>query len=136
MRYWINTISRNHVQAGAAGGFTEADHGRETRLKRLAKGDAIVFYSPRTDIKAGERVQRFTGIARIVDDELWRESEQSPWRRRAEFAPAAEAPVAPLIEDLEFIRNKKSWGVVFRRGFFEIGENDFRTIAMAMNANV
>ena len=136
MRYWVNTISRNHVQAGAAGGFTQADHGRETRLKKLAKGDAIVFYSPRADIQAGETVQRFTGVAQILDDEPFRENDEGPWRRRAKFAQANEAPVAPLIEDLEFIRNKKSWGVVFRRGFFEIGENDFRRITSAMNASL
>ncbi|MDP9361202.1 MAG: hypothetical protein M3P29_07105 [Acidobacteriota bacterium] len=35
----------------------------------------------------------------------------------------------PLIESLDFIRNKKSWRFVFRRGLFEIGEDDFQKIA-------
>ena len=43
------------------------------------------------------------------------------------------APIQPLIEHLDFITNKKSWGFPFRRGFFEIGESDFRRIAAAMS---
>jgi hypothetical protein len=69
MRYWINTVSRAHVLAGAMGGFTQADHGRPTRLKRLEKGDLIVFYSPRTEFQGGEPLQTFTAMGRIADDE-------------------------------------------------------------------
>ena len=47
MRYWINTASRDHVKGGVAGGFTQVDHGKDTRLKRMSKGDGIIFYSPR-----------------------------------------------------------------------------------------
>lgn len=59
MRYWINTVSRDHVQGGA-GGFTQVDHGKDTRLKRMSKGDGIIFYSPRGERGAGEPLQRFT----------------------------------------------------------------------------
>ena len=34
MAYWINTVSRDHVQIGMAGGFTQANHGKATNLKR------------------------------------------------------------------------------------------------------
>jgi hypothetical protein len=50
------------------------------------------------------------------------------------FLLSSEAPIRPLIDDLEFIPNKKSWGVTLRRGFFQIGEQDFKTIAAAMRA--
>ncbi|MGZ7080910.1 MAG: EVE domain-containing protein [Thermoanaerobaculia bacterium] len=135
MRYWVNTISRAHVQNGLAGGFTQADHGKDSRLKRMAKGDRIVFYSPRTEMQAGQAVQRFTAIGEVTDDAPYQVEmtpEFHPWRRRVNFRTAGEAPIQPLIEQLEFIRNKKSWGFTFRRGFFEIGEADFRTIERAM----
>ena len=135
MRYWINTVSRAHVQNGVAGGFTQADHGKSTRLKRLAKGDGLVFYSPRDEMRAGDVVQRFTAIGEIVDDEPYQVEmtpDFHPWRRRMKFHEASETPIQPLIERLEFIKNKKSWGFVFRRGLFEIGEADFRRIAEAM----
>src|SRR6476469_3886241 len=122
MKYWVNTISRTHVQNGVAGGFTQADHGKDSRLRRMTKGDGIVFYSPRTEMKAGPPVQSFTAIGEIVDETPFQieiTEESKPWRRAVKFLPASEAPIQPLIEELEFIRNKKSWGVVFRRGFFE-----------------
>ena len=124
MRYFVNTLSRDHVQDGVAGGFTQADHGKNWRLKRLSKGDRIVFYSPRTD-------QRFTAIGEVIDEVPF--EVDAAWRRQMKFFPAGEVPVQPLIEQLEFIRNKKSWGVVFRRGFFEIGESDFQKIEAAMS---
>jgi hypothetical protein len=135
MRYWINTISRSHVLIGREGGFTQADHGKQTRLKRLAKGDRIVFYSPRTEMQAGEPLQKFTAIGEVVDEvpyQVEMTPDFQPWRRQVRFLDADEAPIQPLIEQLEFISNKKSWGFPFRRGLFEIGEADFKAIARAM----
>src|SRR5437763_6900921 len=103
MRYWINTVSRSHVQNGVEGGFTQADHGKVTRLRRLAKGDRIVFYSPRQEMRAGERLQRFTAIGEIIDEEPY-EVEMS-WRRRMRIVSSVEVPIRPLIDQLEFIRD-------------------------------
>ena len=116
MRYWINTVSRDDVQSGPSA--------VAPRLERASKGDVVVFYSPRTGIRSGEVVQAFTGIAEVTAE--------SP--HRAKFIAVSEAPVRPLIESLDFIRNKKSWGVAFRRGFFEIPESDYQRIAAAMSA--
>ena len=125
MRYWMNIVSRPLVETGAAGGFTEAEEGRQSRLKRLSRGDTVVFYS-------GTPHQRFTGIGSVADDDIFQAG--TAWRRRVDYADCREAPVQPLIGDLEFITNKKSWGVAFRRGFFEIAESDYRKIAEAMAA--
>lgn len=138
MRYWINTISREHVQRGVSGGFTQADHGKNTRLKHLAKSDRIVFYSPRTEFRGGEPLQAFTAIGEITDDEPYQvvvSDDFHPWRRRIRFSACNEAPIQPLIDELGFITNKKQWGFPFRRGLFEIGEADFRVIAQAMGAD-
>lgn len=130
MAYWIDTVSQVHVQSSVAGGFTEAEEGRMSRLRRLKKGDRIVFYSPRTEREGGKPLQRFTAIGEVLDESPYQEG--PGWRRRIEFVPAQEAEIRPLIEKLDFIGNKKSWGVTFRRGFFTIPEHDFRTIAEAM----
>jgi len=139
MRYWINTVSRSHVQRGVEGGFTQANHGKITGLKRLANGDRIVFYSPRTDYPDGDPLQRFTAIGSVVDDapfQVEMSADFHPWRRRVKFDQCVETPIQPLIESLDFIRNKKSWGVVFRRGLFEIPEADFATIAAACGVRI
>jgi hypothetical protein len=137
MRYFINTISRAHVQKGIEGGFTQADHGDDKRLKRIAKGDAIVFYSPRTDFPDGEKLQLFTAIGDVLDEapyEVEMTPDFKPWRRRLAFRECREAPVQPLIEHLSFIPDKKRWGFPFRRGLFEINQSDFETIAQAMGS--
>lgn len=135
MKYWINTVSRDHVEAGIQGGFTQADHGKSTRLKRLTKGDLIAFYSPRTAYRNGAPLQSFTAIGKVVDDvpfQVEMTPHFHPWRRRLDFLKAEQTPIRPLIDCLDFITNKKQWGYPFRRGLFSVSPEDFRRIADAM----
>jgi len=139
MRYWINTVSHDHVKAGMEGGFTQANHGRATNLRRLSKGDLIAFYSPRTHFRSGEPLQQFTAIARVADEKPYQVEMTPtfhPWRRRVEFVPCEEAPIQPLIEGISFIKDKRQWGFVFRHGLFEIHGEDFHRIAQAMKAEI
>ena len=138
MRYWINTVSREHVRRGMAGQFTQANHGQPTGLRNVGRGDYIAFYSPRTEFTGGEPLQAFTALAVVTDEKAYQEPvlpDFQPWRRRVEYLPATDAPIRPLIDELEFIRNKKSWGFMFRRGFFEINAADFGRIARAMGVD-
>ena len=137
VRYWINTVSREHVRVGVESGFTQADHGGNTGLKRLNEGDWLVFYSPRTEFRSGETLQAFTaiGIGRVADGVPYQVKitpQFHPWRRKVGFCRAKEALVRPLIDDLDFIANKERWGYPFRRGLFEVGREDFGQIAKAM----
>ncbi len=138
-RFWVNTVSRDHVQRGVAGGFTQADHGKNTRLKQLQRGDLLVFYSPKTHFKEGKPLQAFTALGKIIDEEPYQvemTADFHPWRRNMAFFEAEEAPIRPLIEELSFMPNKEKWGCPFRRGLFEIDEADFRRIASAMQAEL
>ncbi len=56
-----------------------------------------------------------------------------PWRRRLKFIKCQQVSIKDLIDKLEFIKDKKKWGFPFRRGLFQIGDNDFKIIADAMN---
>jgi hypothetical protein len=139
MRYWVNAISRDHVLLGVQGGFTQAEHGRATRLKTLAKGDFIVFYSPRTAYPDGEPLQAFTALGSISDDEPYQvqmRADFHPWRRAVEFRKCTETAIQPLPEDLEFIPHKKHWGYPFRRGLFEVSRADFERLATAMHVTL
>ncbi|MGZ3834402.1 MAG: EVE domain-containing protein, partial [Mucilaginibacter sp.] len=51
-----------------------------------------------------------------------------PYRRNINYYDCTEAPIIPLINELDFIPNKNSWGYPFRFGFFEIGEHDFKLL--------
>ncbi|MEU0497126.1 EVE domain-containing protein [Mycobacterium sp. NPDC006124] len=133
--YWINTVSRGHVTRGVAGGFTQANHGKPHMLRRMARDDWIVFYSPKTDYPDGDPLQAFTAIGRVADDEVYQEDfdpQFQPWRRRVEFLPCVETPIRPLIDELAFIENKAQWGYRFRFGVFQICIDDFELIRAAM----
>ncbi len=137
MKYWVNTISRDHVRLAAKGGFTQAGHGKASGLKRLASGDWLVFYSAKTSLRDGERLQAFTAIGRVADDDVYQVEMAPgfvPWRRNIEFLRCEETPIAPLIDVLTFIKDKRRWGAVFRFGLFEIGGEDFERIKRAMSA--
>lgn len=139
MKYWINTISKQHVLIGIAGGFTQADHGKKNRLKNLMKGDYMVFYSPRTEYKGGTPLQSFTAIGQIIDEiphQVKMNPDFHPWRRNLKFFEHTEAPIKPLIEHLYFIKDKKHWGYPFRRGLFEVNQSDFILIATAMDVQI
>lgn len=139
MKYWVNIVSRDHVMRGVAGGFTQANHGKPSALKKMQRGDWIIFYSPKTAFANGEPLQVFTAVGQITDNEPY-QAEMSPdfhpWRRDVDFKQSHEAPIRPLIDELDFIENKKSWGYKFRFGVIEISEKDFRTIARAMSTEL
>ncbi len=98
-----------------------------------------MFYSPRTSLDNGELLQSFTAIGRITDDEPF-QAEMTPnfhpWRRIVEFIPSREAPIQPVLDNLDFILDKKRWGYPFRRGLFEIERPDFVRIANAMGVKL
>lgn len=128
MTYWINTVSRDHVRRGVEGGFTQANHGKPWMLRKMARGDWIVFYSPKTDYPDGRPLQAFTAIGRVVDDEPY-QAEMSPdfrpWRRAVSFLDCTETPIRPLIERLHFIEDPSRWGARFRFGVFTVDDHDF-----------
>ena len=136
---WINAVCRDHALAGRDGGFTQAGHGSDRTLKRLARGDRIVFYSPRERLDGGAPVQAFTALGTVADDACYRATmspDFHPWRRTVAFeTDVSEAPVRPLLEALSFVSDPKRWGLPFRRGLFAVPERDFLRIARAMGAD-
>ncbi len=139
MNYFINTVSKDHVIIGKQNGIVQAGHGKRAPLEKLRKDDFVLFYSPKTSLTNGRSLQAFTAIAKISDEEIFQVSMSEtfkPFRRKAEYIDCIETPIRPLIDDLEFIENKKSWGFKFRFGLFKINEQDFKLIAAGMNASL
>ena len=116
-------------------GSRRLDTARPLGLKRLNARDWLVFYSPKTSLDGGERLQAFTAIGRVADDELY-QAEMAPgfvpWRRNVKFVDCVETPIGPLIDSLSFIDDKNRWGYMFRLGLFEIPKRDFELIKRAM----
>jgi hypothetical protein len=135
-RYWIGVVSRQHVLRGVAGGFAQIGHGKAAPLRRMAVGDWLIYYSPVETLDDAVPCRRFTAIGRVRGAEVYQVDIGGgflPFRRDVEYRPSTEAPIAPLIETLDFIPDKKRWGFPFRRGILAIGAADFARIAAAMH---
>ncbi len=135
MRYWIGIASRDHVQNGVRDGFLQLGHGKRAPVKRLQKGDYIVYYSPRATFPDGEPLRAFTAIGKVLDDEPELTEQTAsfhPYRRRVRYLKSREIPIAPLLPELALTRERKNWGIVFRRSSIEITKDDFDVIRAAM----
>ena len=138
-RAWVGVVSRGHVLRGVEGGFAQLCHGKRLSLERMNVGDWLVFYSPRTDLHGGEPLRAFTALGRVQG----RHAEPFdmgggfvPYRREVRFERAArEVLLARLTERLGFIRDNPHWGMLARRGHFEISLEDLRLIATAMGVD-
>jgi predicted RNA-binding protein len=138
-KYWIVVASRDHANRGVEGGFVQANHGKKTVLQRMRMGDWIVFYCPKETFKGKAPCRKFLGLGEIADDRIYQgemDTDLHPFRKDVTFSPKMkETSIEPLISDLSFIRNKKSWGYVFRFGLIEIPRDDFLHIVSKMRAS-
>ena len=135
VKYWVGVASKEHVQRGEKEGFAQVCHGKPGPLRRMKGGDWIVYYSPTYQFGIKNPCQRFTAIGKIDEREPYQfaMTEQFiPWRRDVDFLPSRSAAIDSLLENLSFIKDKKRWGFPFRRGCFEISQDDFKKIANEM----
>ena len=82
-----------------------------------------------------EKCQAFTAIGQASGSNVYQfamSKDFIPFRRNVQFYDCKQISILPLIEKLDFIRDKQRWGFQFRFGFFEIKEHDFNLIASAM----
>jgi len=134
-KYWIIVASKDHVKTGIAEGIAQACHGKVAPLKRMKKGDFIIYYSGKQKMGKAEKCQEFTALGEVVDNDIYTfqvSEDFCPSRRKIEFLQTHDVSILPLISNLDFIQNKQSWGYPFRFGFFEIMKHDFDLIAQHM----
>jgi len=134
-RYWVIVASKDHVTNGLAEGIAQACHGKASPLRRMRKNDFILYYSGKQTLGKPQLCQQFTAIGKVADDEIFQlqvTEDFCPSRRNIEFLPSEDVSILPLIDELDFIKNKKSWGYPFRFGFFEIQRSDFDLISFKM----
>ncbi len=134
-KYWIIVASKDHVKNGISESIAQAGHGKEAPLKRMQKGDFVIYYSGKKTLEGQEKCQEFTALGEVADDEIYQQTISEnfkPFRKKVNFLETKDVSILPLIADLEFIKNKEKWGFNFRYGFFEIGEEDFKLIEKEM----
>ncbi|MEM6841805.1 MAG: EVE domain-containing protein [Bacteroidota bacterium] len=134
-KYFIAVASRDHVQVGINGGFAQANHGKYSPMKRMKKGDKIIYYSPKLEYGKSEPYQKFTAMGEVIDNEPYigtMSGDFRPYRRNIGYYTHKEVSIRPLLKKLLFIKDVRHWGYPFRQGFFEISEQDYQTITKMM----
>lgn len=143
VKNWLAVVHRDHVRRGVEQGIAQVNHGSRAGVLRLQPGDGLVYYSPKDVHPEGAPLRAFTAIGRVADGEPWQAAPMAmgdrgivaPWRRRVEYVEAArEAPIEPLLGELELTRATPNWGWILRRGLLEVTPRDFAVIARAMGA--
>jgi hypothetical protein len=131
-RFWVLVASKDHVMRGVSLGIAQAGHGKRSGIARMHAGDMVIYYSPKVRYEGDEVLHAFTAIGEIADEEVFQVEETpdfKPFRRKVHYMTTGEVGIVPLIPDLTFIRNKRSWGYPFRSGLFEIRKDDFDRIS-------
>ncbi|KOS05268.1 hypothetical protein AM493_03880 [Flavobacterium akiainvivens] len=137
-KYWIIVASKDHVKSAMKQGIAQSCHGKVAPLKRMQKDDFLLFYSSKMTLGKPESCQEFTAIGKVIDNEIYQyqvSEDFCPSRRNIHFFGSKDTSIIPLINDLDFIQNKKSWGYPFRFGILEINQHDFDLISSKMLQN-
>lgn len=136
-KYWVAVASAEHARKGKAG-FMQVNHGKAAPLRRISPGDGVVYYSPTETLGGKDRLQAFTTIGRVKPGEVYPGlmGDWTAYRRDVEYFDGREAPIAPLLQALEFTRGRTNWGYQMRFGLFEINAHDFGVIAEAMGVEI
>lgn len=141
-RHWIAVASAEHALRGrdhSPVGFMQVCHGKCAPLKRLRAGDVVVYYAPAQTMGGQVKLQSFMSLGVVLPGEPYAFDMGGgfvPYRRDVRYVRAQPAPIAPLLDALDFVDNRQRWGHKFRFGLFEVGAADMRRIAQAMGADM
>lgn len=135
MKYWIIVASKDHVMAAKEGGFCQACHGKKWPLEKMQTGDGVLFYSSKEEFGSSKSYQKFTAIGETKEGATYQVTISpnfQPYRKDVGFMECEETEIQPLLEELHFVENTKSWGYKLMNGFLEIDSHDFELISSKM----
>lgn len=135
IRYWLVVQPLDRARGMVSAGHVQVPWATYEVMAAIGLSDGIALYSPRERNPEGEPLRAFTGVGRVADAQPWRPGGRAAdiWRRRVDWEPDAQmAPMRPLRDVLDFIRQDRYWGEQLRRGILEISRRDFEVIADAV----
>ncbi|EKN64813.1 EVE domain-containing protein [Schinkia azotoformans] len=132
-KYWIGVASDDHVKHGVLGGFCQLCHGKSSPLKRMKKGDWIIYYSPKNSLSTKIPCQKFTAIGEILDSNIYQVEMYpgfQPFRMNVKFLKSITPVPLNLVSSLPLWQDYRSR---LRFGHFEIPKELFMIISDLMN---
>ena len=135
---WIAVASAEHALRGrdSAVGYMQVCHGKSAPLRRVKAGDRVAYYAPSRRFGGTEKCQAFVSLGLVADGEPYAFDMGGgfvPFRRDVAYVPAHEAPILPLLDELQFVEDRRRWSYKFRFGLFEVSDHDMVLIAGAMS---
>lgn len=129
-KYYLFTGPLSHLSHFKKKGYVQQNFNHKKRLEKLSIGDYIVFYASRESSSSTEPYRKIIAIGRITDDKIKTVTvdKKKFHRMKAKFYNYKETPLSEFINDLDFIKNKKYYGLYFISGFREISKHDFNII--------
>ena len=125
VKYWLGVVSKEHVLRGVEGGFCQVCHGKSAPLKRMKKGDYLLYYSSKLKMDSPEKCQAFTAVGKMIDDGVYQVEmfpDFFPYRRNVSFyEPTKDGP----IEVARLSEEWKTYVSLLRYGHFEISKTFF-----------
>lgn len=134
MRHWVAVISREHASIAAGSGFLQVCHGKAAPLRQTGAGDEVFIYCPRTEMGKGALLRTVEYHCVFRDDVIYQVEQFPgfrPFRKDVTFSKNLCAVVLKNVAGLQFSSNS-GWGMLTRRGFFEIGLSDAALLRTAM----
>lgn len=134
-KFWLGVVSKEHVEKGVEWGICQVCHGKAAPLKRMKKGDYLLYYSPKYSLNGAKKLQAFTAIGKMKDDEVYQVEQCpgfTPYRKDVEYYPAVrDCP-------LENVRNHPDWKIYasqIRYGHLEISKDFFMYVFNQMRTD-
>ena len=117
VKFWVGVVSENHVKRGVTGGFCQVCHGKGGPLKRMKKGDYLLYYSPKVDLDSDQKLQAFTAVGKI------------PFRRDVEYYKSVRpCPIGTARQHPDW----KTYASQLRYGHFEVSRDFFMYVFNSM----
>ncbi len=88
VKFWVGVVSENQVKRGVDGGFCQVCHGKGGPLRRMKKGDYLLYYSPKIALDSNQKLQAFTAAGKMKDDRVYQfemAPDFIPFRRDVEY---------------------------------------------------
>ncbi|WP_331000313.1 EVE domain-containing protein [Hydrogenophaga crassostreae] len=136
-RCWIAVACAEHASHGREQGFMQVCHGKAGPLRRLRAGDWVACYAPARTMGGKDRLQSFVSLGVVQTGAPYAIDMGGgfvPHRLDLRYVEARPAPIAPLLDALDFVEDRQRWGHRFRFGLFEVSSADLRCIGRAMGA--
>lgn len=126
MKHWIAVISYEHALLASKMNILQVCHGKKGPLTATRAGDEVFIYCPRTEMLNGKELKLIAFRCNFLDDQIYQYEQTptfKPFRKDVIFDKNFVPAYIKDVTGLELIQNPH-WGMLARRGFFEISQHD------------